>query len=106
MHIIRPQDMLHLKIIKTFDKTTQVILIIMRGDHIIDRIYLLILEILYYLICMRTISSVIEKILPCRLYKNRKSLTHINKMHRHISLSCSLHRSHTSRKQKGTYKNQ
>ena len=65
MHIIRPQDMLHLKIIKTFDKTSQVILIIMRGDHIINCVYLLILKILYYLICMRTIPAVIKKILPC-----------------------------------------
>ena len=62
MHIVGTQNMIHLKIIKAFDKSSQMILIIVRGDHVIDRLYFLILKILDHLICMRTVSTIIEKI--------------------------------------------
>ena len=99
VHIVGTQNMIHLKIIKAFDKSSQMILIIVRGDHVIDRLYFLIFKILNHLICMRTVSTIIEKIFSARLHEDCQSLPYINKVHRHVA-ACCFHRNDTARKQK------
>ena len=97
MYIIRTQHMFHFKIIQTFDQSTQVVFIIMRRDHIINGLYLLIFQILYHFIRMCPISTIIKKIFSSRLYKDRQSLAHINKMNSHIALPVCLRSNSISR---------
>ena len=93
LHIIRADHIFYGKTVQTSYETSHMILIIMGGDHIVDGRNILFLQIRNHETGMSPVTAVIQKILSPRLYQDRKSLSHIQKMDSHCrvsrsSLSC------------------